>query len=243
MRFRDALRADPTLLARYNALKIEAGPRGAAAYADAKARFIAETLARAEPQPRCTRWMLRLARRERRHQLRHHGLGARRVVGAEVAHVDVGRHAAQLGPRVHREVRLDQQHDAGDALRLAVVADERMEQAADRAQAGARDRVQAQRAQGVGVVERRVAAAALQVGDQVESVHRRNGRAVRRHDPRNGTAIASHLPRHGHAAPLKSRQCTTSTPTSTAIRPPPTARSAPPRSRRARRPTASSCGR
>ena len=42
MRFRDALRADPALLARYNAIKIEAGPLGAAAYAAAKARFIAE---------------------------------------------------------------------------------------------------------------------------------------------------------------------------------------------------------
>ena len=43
-RFRDALRADPTLLARYNALKIAAGPSGAAAYALAKARFIADVL-------------------------------------------------------------------------------------------------------------------------------------------------------------------------------------------------------
>jgi GrpB-like predicted nucleotidyltransferase (UPF0157 family) len=44
MRFRDALRADPTQLARYNALKIATGPAGAAAYADAKARFIASVL-------------------------------------------------------------------------------------------------------------------------------------------------------------------------------------------------------
>jgi GrpB-like predicted nucleotidyltransferase (UPF0157 family) len=44
MRFRNALRADPTLLARYNALKIATGPAGAAAYADAKARFIADVL-------------------------------------------------------------------------------------------------------------------------------------------------------------------------------------------------------
>jgi len=42
MRFRDALRADATLLARYNALKIEAGPLGDAAYVGAKARFIAD---------------------------------------------------------------------------------------------------------------------------------------------------------------------------------------------------------
>ena len=45
MRLCDALRADPALVSRYNALKIEAGPRGATAYADAKARFVAETLA------------------------------------------------------------------------------------------------------------------------------------------------------------------------------------------------------
>ena len=44
MRFRDALRADPTLLARYNAIKIESGPQGASAYAGAKARFFADTL-------------------------------------------------------------------------------------------------------------------------------------------------------------------------------------------------------
>jgi GrpB-like predicted nucleotidyltransferase (UPF0157 family) len=40
--FRDALRRDATLLARYNALKIDAGPQGGAAYGAAKARFIAE---------------------------------------------------------------------------------------------------------------------------------------------------------------------------------------------------------
>ena len=44
MRFRDALRADATLLARYNAIKIESAPHGAAAYADAKARFVADVL-------------------------------------------------------------------------------------------------------------------------------------------------------------------------------------------------------
>ena len=44
MRLRDALRADPTLLARCNAIKIEAGPQGGAAYADAKARFFADVL-------------------------------------------------------------------------------------------------------------------------------------------------------------------------------------------------------
>ena len=45
MRFRDALRADATLLARYNAIKIETAPLGGAAYRDAKGRFIAGVLA------------------------------------------------------------------------------------------------------------------------------------------------------------------------------------------------------
>jgi GrpB-like predicted nucleotidyltransferase (UPF0157 family) len=44
MRFRDALRADAALLARYDAIRIEAGALGAAAYAGAKARFIAAAL-------------------------------------------------------------------------------------------------------------------------------------------------------------------------------------------------------
>ncbi len=44
--FRDALRADPTLLARYNAIKIEAGPLGDAAYRAAKDEFIREVVSR-----------------------------------------------------------------------------------------------------------------------------------------------------------------------------------------------------
>lgn len=44
LRFRDALRGDATLLARYNAIKIEAGPLGGRVYRDAKARFIAGVL-------------------------------------------------------------------------------------------------------------------------------------------------------------------------------------------------------
>ena len=46
MRFRDALRGDGGLLARYNAVRIDAAAHGAAAYAEAKARFIADALAR-----------------------------------------------------------------------------------------------------------------------------------------------------------------------------------------------------
>ncbi len=44
MRFRDALRADAQLLARYNAVRIAAAPQGAAAYGGAKAGFIADVL-------------------------------------------------------------------------------------------------------------------------------------------------------------------------------------------------------
>jgi GrpB-like predicted nucleotidyltransferase (UPF0157 family) len=44
MRLRDAMRADAPLLARYNALKIEAGARGDVAYREAKAAFFASVL-------------------------------------------------------------------------------------------------------------------------------------------------------------------------------------------------------
>jgi len=46
MRVRDALRADISLLARYNAIRVEAGPRGGAAYARAKAAFFIDVLGR-----------------------------------------------------------------------------------------------------------------------------------------------------------------------------------------------------
>ncbi len=49
LRFRDALRGDATLLARYNAIKIEAGPLGGGVYRDAKARFIAGVLGAQNP--------------------------------------------------------------------------------------------------------------------------------------------------------------------------------------------------
>src|SRR5262249_43180300 len=44
------------------------------------------------------------------------GLGG--VVGGVVAHVDVDRHEAVLGPGVDRQVRFGEQHGAGHALRL-----------------------------------------------------------------------------------------------------------------------------
>ncbi len=46
IRFRDALRADAELLARYNALRIAAAPAGGAAYALAKTQFIEGVIAR-----------------------------------------------------------------------------------------------------------------------------------------------------------------------------------------------------
>jgi GrpB-like predicted nucleotidyltransferase (UPF0157 family) len=42
--FRDALRDDAVLVARYNALRLEAAPFGAAAYREAKQRFILDVL-------------------------------------------------------------------------------------------------------------------------------------------------------------------------------------------------------
>jgi GrpB-like predicted nucleotidyltransferase (UPF0157 family) len=44
LRFRDALRDDATLVARYNALKLQAAPYGRDAYRDAKSRFIGTVL-------------------------------------------------------------------------------------------------------------------------------------------------------------------------------------------------------
>jgi GrpB-like predicted nucleotidyltransferase (UPF0157 family) len=44
MRLRDALRADAALLARFDAVKVAAAANGGAAYAQAKARFIADVL-------------------------------------------------------------------------------------------------------------------------------------------------------------------------------------------------------
>jgi GrpB-like predicted nucleotidyltransferase (UPF0157 family) len=46
VRFRDLLRDDATLVARYNALRLEAAPHGAQAYRAAKASFIAGVLGR-----------------------------------------------------------------------------------------------------------------------------------------------------------------------------------------------------
>lgn len=44
MQFRDALRGDGALLARYNAVRIDAAANGALAYAEAKARFLDSAL-------------------------------------------------------------------------------------------------------------------------------------------------------------------------------------------------------
>jgi len=46
LRFRDALRDDATLVARYNALRLQAAPYGREAYREAKARFIRAVLGR-----------------------------------------------------------------------------------------------------------------------------------------------------------------------------------------------------
>ena len=49
----------------------------------------------------------------------HQRFGARRVVGAEVADIDVERRRLELGPGVDRQVRLGEQDDAGDAVGAA----------------------------------------------------------------------------------------------------------------------------
>src|SRR4029453_19354633 len=73
------------------------------------------------------RMKLRTLGLERRFKRTEQLLGFRRVVGREVAHVDIDRDKAVLGPRVNREVRLGEKHGPGDALRrelMECVADE-----------------------------------------------------------------------------------------------------------------------
>ena len=59
-----------------------------------------------------------------------------RMVGAEVADIDVERHGALLGPGVQAHVRLGQQHRGRDAARPVRRAGKGVEQLVDRLQAG-----------------------------------------------------------------------------------------------------------
>jgi hypothetical protein len=129
-----------------------------------------DALHRAAPAsavPRCTAWRSTMARREGGGQRGQQRVRTRRVVGAEVAHVDVERRRAELGPGVHGQVRLGEQHDAGHAARRG----EAMEQLADRVQSArataARQQCAARRRRS----SRARAVASAEVGGEVQSVH------------------------------------------------------------------------
>ena len=113
-----------------------------------------------------------LARRERDDQVVEQLLGLGRVVGGEVADVDVERHAGALGPGVDRQVRLGQQHGAGDAARLALVVGESEELLVDHGEPGRVDRVAAQPFESRGVSEQcAVALATVKISGEVQSLH------------------------------------------------------------------------
>ena len=84
---------------------------------------------------------------------REQRLGARRVVAAEVADVDIERRRTELGPGVDCDMRLGEQHDAGDAVGgaggRAPAASKRWNSSPTGVQAGRADRAAARVAQGV----------------------------------------------------------------------------------------------
>ena len=120
-------------------------------------------------------------RLERRDQGGQQRFGACRVVGAEVAHVDVDSRRLDLRPGVHGEVRFGEQDDAGDPDRrvsaLWRARREAMKDLADRAEARRRDRREASRSQhGRCRHHRPRRRATAQVGGQVQASHRRDYR-------------------------------------------------------------------
>ena len=102
---------------------------------------------------------------------RQQRLRPRAVVGAPVADVNVQRHGTQFRPGVHRQMRLGQQHHAGHAARRRKA----VEQRTHRPQPGSLDRLQAQRAQRVGVghggMPGGVGRTTAQISREVQSLH------------------------------------------------------------------------
>src|SRR5437870_4653996 len=91
----------------------------------------------------------------------------RRVVGAVVADVDVEREPLALGPGVDREVRLGEHDAAGEAAALELV-----EGNAHRRETGSLDHRDALCAEALAVQkELRIAAAAGEVTDEMQTVH------------------------------------------------------------------------
>ncbi|MPM79682.1 hypothetical protein SDC9_126721 [bioreactor metagenome] len=105
-------------------------------------------------------------------ELGEQGLCTPAVVAAEVADIQVQRDGADFRPGMNRQVRLGQDDRAGHACRLPRRIAKCMEQPADDCQAMALAGVHAIDFQARGIEQSRWGAAAVvQVGDQVQSVH------------------------------------------------------------------------
>ena len=101
-------------------------------------------------------------------------LGLARVVGGEVADVDIERHAAALGPGVDREVRFGEQDGSGDAAGLAVPFRKDVPLLVDDRQLRVVRRIPAQRGESFQIRQQGCAAAAFeQIASQVKALHLR----------------------------------------------------------------------
>ena len=115
-----------------------------------------------------------LPRAERHHQRVEQLLRLARIVVGEVAHVDVERDAAPLGPGVDRQVRLGQQHGAGDAAGLALPVGKHVVFLIDDGEPRVNGRGATERRERVEISEKAGAASAVeQIASQVKSLHLR----------------------------------------------------------------------
>jgi hypothetical protein len=101
-------------------------------------------------------------RPEHEHQRVEQLLRLAGVIGGEVAHVDIERHAAPLRPGVDRQVRLREQHGAGDAAGLALPLGENVILLVDDRQPGSERRVAAQLGQRLEIGQNTGAAGAVE---------------------------------------------------------------------------------
>jgi hypothetical protein len=129
------------------------------------------------------------------------------IVGAVIAHVDVERQAPGLGPGVDRQVRLGQHHRAGVARALELVE----AHAHDREPRGI-DELDALFAESLSVEqELRIAAAAAEVTDEMQTVHFLSPRKTRRRNPAlsPGCALPSRLAAQKRKACVVFNSCRT----------------------------------
>ena len=120
----------------------------------------------------CHLFFIQPGRREAGDDFGEQGVGALAVVAAEVADVDIGCDAGDLGPGMHGKVRFGEDDGAGDAGRLSGGVVEGVEQPADDGQAVPLAGVDAECLEPCGVEQiARGAAAIMEVSDQVQAVH------------------------------------------------------------------------